>query len=233
MNLSEWLSLGIKTPSGKVKSYLEKRGLTSEFHSRVDVGTWERPGTVCSDSKFRTRCGSRGEKIAGRVTLPLYTPRGEVMGIEARSLSKDLTGYRVPNSKWSPAWVTTRNPTEGLWNNGRVWIVEGFFDLVALVRIVPQEDVVIATLRAGMNQTQVEHLRRFARNGVIVAYDNDEAGKRATYGYQDGGRRRYGIVDYLERVGLHVTPCRYIGKDPGDVWLNKGDQGLLRAFGGY
>ena len=167
------------------------------------------------------------------MTLPLFTPRGDMIGIEARSIEKDLTGYRIPHSKWSPAWVTTKNASEAMWNNGRVWVVEGFFDLVALVRVVPETDVVIATLRAGMNQTQVEHLRRFARNGVVVVYDNDEAGRRAAFGYREGGRKRFGVVDYLERVGLHVTPCRYVGKDPGDIWLKTGDRGLLKAFGGY
>lgn len=233
MSLSEWIQSGIKPSTGEVLSYLERRGLTSEFSERVDVGVWQPPGSACSDAGFRMRCGPRGEKIAGRMTLPLFTPRGEVMGVEARSLSKDLTGYRMPNSKWSPAWVTTSNPTQALWNKGRVWIVEGFFDLVALVRVVPETDVVIATLRAGMSRAQIEHLRRFARNGVVVAYDNDEAGKRATFGYRDGSRKRFGVVDYMERVGLHVTVCRYIGKDPGDIWLTKGDRGLLRAFGGY
>lgn len=231
MSIAEWLASGIHPPEGETLAYLERRGVGPSVMGRVDVGIWVPPATVAPDSSFRARCGPRGEKIAGRIVLPLYTPRGEIMGIEARSMTKELTGYRVPHTKWAPAWVTTKNPSEGLWNNGRAWIVEGFFDLAALVRVVPEADVVIATLRAGMNRIQIEHLRRFCRGGVVVAYDNDEAGRRATHGYQEGGRRKFGIVDYIEREGLHVTACRYLGKDPGDIWLNKGDRGLLQAFG--
>ena len=234
MQMADWLSSGIQPPTGEVLEYLEYRGLTPELHSRVNVGMWATPNIPAPDPGFRGRCGPVGEKILGRVVLPSLTPRGEIIGIEARSLDKTLTGYRVPGAKWAPYWVTTSNAMEALWSRSRVWIVEGFFDLVALVRVVPSQDVVISTLRAGINQVQVEHLRRFCKGGVIIAYDNDETGRKAAIGYQeDNGRRRFGAIDHMERAGLHVTRCRYIGKDPGEVWLSKGDQGLMRAFGAY
>jgi len=200
---------------------------------RIDVGMWVPPGTPAPEPGFRVRYGSRGEKLSGRIVIPLFTPRGEIMGIGARSLTKDLSDYRVPALKWAPGWITTKGISEALWSNGRAWIVEGFFDLAALARVVPDTDAVIATLRAGMDRRQIEHLRRYCRGGVVVAYDNDEAGRRATHGYQEGGRRRFGIVDYIERAGVHVTACRYLGKDPGDIWLNKGDRGLMKAFGAF
>lgn len=233
MSISDWLKSGIQPPDGVAQAYLEKRGATKEVMGRIDVGVWAPPATPAPDSGFQRRCGPRGEKLSGRLVFPLYTPRGEIMGVEARSLSKDLTDYRIPHTKWAPGWVTTKNCYENLWTRGRAWIVEGVFDLIALARVVPESDVVIATLRAGMNRSQIEHLRRFCRGGVVVAYDNDEAGRRAAHGYRDGGRRRFGIIDYIERAGLHVTACRYLGKDPGDVWLTTGDRGLLKAFGGY
>ena len=233
MRMAEWLASGVQAPEGRVLDYLEKRGVTSEVRERLDVGMWVPPDTPAPDQSFWGRGGPKGEKIADRVVLPLFSPRGEILGIEARSLEKDLTGYRVPGTKWAPHWVTTTNPMEALWGQGRAWIVEGFFDLVAIMRVASAQDVVIATLRAGINQVQVEHLRRFCKGGVIIAYDNDETGRRAAVGYQDGGRRRFGAVDHMERAGLHVTRCTYIGKDPGEIWLSKGDRGLMRAFGAY
>ncbi len=50
------------------------------------------------------------------------------------------------------------------------------------------------------------------------------------YQHPDTGRRVWGVVERLERVGVRCRDVQYRGKDPGDVWEVGGSPGLRRAF---
>ena len=169
--------------------------------------------------------------------MPLRCPRGSLIGMDTREVStKRITGYRLPEAKWNPVWLHRKNAPKRLWKGGRAWIVEGLFDLAAIDRILPYGDVVFATQRASLTRTQTRFLSRLCTGGVLLAYDNDESGKKGTVGWTDAesGRRYYGAVQNLKIAGVpNVEHCRYLGKDPGDVWITQGDQGLLANFGRY
>ena len=67
-----------------------------------------------------------------------------------------------------------------------------------------------------------------------MVYDNDETGRRQTVGYVDTvtGKRRWGALDVLRRVGVKARDVPYRGgKDPGEIWEKQGTAGLRRAFG--
>lgn len=235
--MQNWIKQGIQKCTPEVSQYLEKRGFSEELIDDLGLGVWCPPSEAAPEQGFCKRYGSRGQALEGHLAIPLRTPLGEIVGLDTRNVqNKRITGYRLPKSKWVPVWVQTKEATKCLWNGGRAWLVEGLFDLAALYRVLPIGDAIFATQRAALTYNQATHLSRTCKGGVIIAYDNDEAGKRGTLGWTDpeSGKQYRGAKDKLKNMGVtEIQVCRYLGKDPGDVWLHYGDLGLKRNFGRY
>jgi hypothetical protein len=145
---------------------------------------------------------------------------------------KRISEFRTPEAEWNPVLVNAPEAARKLWSGGSVWVTEGVFDMLALELVVPVEDVVISTLRAGLSRRHVEFISRFCRNRVYMVYDNDETGRKATLGWKDAttGKYRPGALDLLRKAGLTVIDFRYRGKDPGEVWSSGGIHKLRHVF---
>ena len=145
---------------------------------------------------------------------------------------KKISEFRTPEAEWNPVLVNTPLAVQRMWDGGSVWVTEGVFDLLPIELIAPPEDVVLATLRAGLSRRHVEFLSRFCRNRIYMVYDNDETGRKATLGWKDltTGKYRPGALDLLKSAGLNVIDFRYRGKDPGEVWSSGGIPNLRRVF---
>jgi len=218
------------------EGYLLGRGAKEESYWDMGCVTWTHPYNEPPDDEgFRARYAPpRGLNLHGWLVCPIYSPKGKVIGFEARNTErKALTEFLTADAAWNPVWLgLTPAAMERVWDGGDVWLVEGLFDLFPLEWVVPPEDVVLGTLRARLTDKHVEFLRRFCTGWVHMVYDRDEQGKKATRGWIDEtGRRRWGALDKLKRVDI---PCREVsytgGKDPGEVWDKGGVDGLHRAF---
>jgi len=238
-----WLDGVLESGRGKLPEeawgYLLGRGMREETVHRLGIGLWRTPVELSPDEEFNERY-KNGVYLDDRLTCPCYSPRGDLIGFEGRAWvgEKRITDYRLPESKWNPFFLgLTPETMQRVWDGADVWIVEGLFDLGPMERIVPEGDVVFATVRAKVSSTHVEFLRRYVRRVgqmVHIVYDMDETGQKQTFGYVDEqtGKRRWGALESLEHV--HV-PCRAIkyggGKDPGEIWDSGGVEALKRVFG--
>ena len=235
--MERWLQSGIRPLDSQLQQYLEKRGVSDSLIEDLGLGLWVPPSEPAPEESFRFRYGKSGQALKGHLAIPLRCPRGRLVGLDTREVAtKKITGYRLPKSKWVPVWVQSKNAAERLWKGGRAWVVEGLFDLAAIERVIPYGDAVFATQRAALTRSQVRFLSRLCSGGCMIAYDNDETGRKGALGWTDPatGRRYYGAVDALTRAGVpHVVQCRYMGKDPGDIWLTQGEQGLQTNFSHY
>jgi hypothetical protein len=145
---------------------------------------------------------------------------------------KLISEFRTPEAEWNPVLVNAPEAARKLWAGGSIWITEGVFDELALELVVPVEDVVISTLRAGISRRHVDFISRFCRNRVYMVYDNDETGRKATLGWKDAttGKYRMGALDLFRKAGIPVIDFRYRGKDPGEVWSSGGIRKLRNVF---
>lgn len=91
--------------------------------------------------------------------------------------------------------------------------VEGVLDLYALRMALPQANVV-ASLSAGMSRLQFDILCGLGHN-FILAYDNDEAGRKACY------TERKKLQALGKNVVLLNHPSSF--KDPGDLFTALSD----------
>jgi len=225
--------------SEEAEGYLLGRGMRQETINRLGMFLWHPPDEPAPDEDFRKKYHPYGEYCAGRITCPFYSPRGELLGFEARTWrwedGKHITDYRLPECDWNPVFIgLTPETMKRVWAGGDVCVVEGMFDLAPLERVVPSKDVVLATVRAKLSDTHVEYLRRYVRPParVRMVYDNDETGRKQTVGWTDStGKQRWGALDVLRRVGVSCEDVRYTGgKDPGEVWDSGGEAAVRRAF---
>jgi hypothetical protein len=227
--------------SEDAEGHLLGRGVPESRVRDMGIVLWDSnilDGTA-PDGGFREKHGSRGDRLDGRLCTPIRSPRGRLLGVEARTWrgEKRVSQYLLPEAAWNPVFVGLTESAMGrVWAGGSVWIVEGLFDLGALEHVVPGADVVLATLRARVSDRHASFLGRFCRKWVNLVYDNDETGRRQTHGWVDEttGRRRWGALEVLSRVGVRARDVPYRGgKDPGEIWEHVGTEGLRRSFASY
>lgn len=229
--LSDILSDCILTED--VEGYLLGRGSRPEFIETEGIVTWTPTKEPVPDDRFRKQYGPHGEYLDGWLICPVYSPRGRVIGFEGRHTEiKKITDYRLPEAYWNPFWLGLLTAMPKLWAGGDVWVTEGLFDLCPMQWVVPEEDAVLSSVRAKLSRWHVEHLRRFCKGWVHMVYDRDEAGRKGVNGYTDNtGKRRWGALDSLQRVGLECREVPYSGgSDPGDIWDRGGEEALRSSF---
>jgi len=235
--LSEVLHEG-RYLTDEAEGYLLGRGMTPETLIRLGMTLWTRHEDPAPDEEFARKYQPRGDYLRGRIVCPCYSPRGIIIGFEARTwewdAGKKITDYRLSQASWNPFFLgLTPSTMHRIWDGCDVWIVEGLFDLAPMERIVPSQDVVLATVRAKLSWAHAEFLRRYVRRGrVNLVYDNDETGRKQTLGWTDEhGKRRWGALEVLQRVGVENRDIPYRGgKDPGEIWDNGGEPALREAF---
>ena len=177
--------------------YLKKRGVSGEVAARFGLGYapegWQNleqifPDYAKSQSLLETGLiiendeGRRYDRFRDRVMFPILNARGNVIGFGGRVL-----GVGEPKYLNSPETALFQKGQElyGLFQarnairaSGRVIVVEGYMDVVALV----QHGIAyaVATLGTATTPTHVQKLLR-AADEIIFCFDGDAAGRRAAW----------------------------------------------------
>lgn len=246
-----WLEpiLSSFTLTEEVEGYLLGRGAKESTILGEGMVTWRTLPEPIPDAEFALKYGKYGEQLNGYLICPVRSPRGKLIGFEARNIhKKNIQDYRLPEAKWIPFFLGTRTAMPAIWAGGDVWICEGLFDKCPLEWAVPSTDAVLSTVRAKLSNTHVEFLRRFCKGTVHMVYDHDPTGIKATGlpNVKDGitnkmisvgskdpetGKTRYGALAVLNRVGLKCREVPYKGgKDPGEIWDHGGVAAIKAAF---
>lgn len=234
--LSLWLAehLDRLTLDGDAYGYLLGRGGRPAELEVLKIKEWETARTPAPSAEFRKRYGSRGEALRDHVVIPLLSPLGDLLGIEARSYrEKKISEFRCPEAAWNPVCIGAPGALKAMWEGGSVWVAEGVYDMMALGWALPQGDAAVATLRAGLAASTVQFFARYCTANVYMVYDNDPTGRKATHGWVDEatGKYRRGALQLLKAAGVRALDYPYRGKDPGEVWSAGGREALLREFG--
>jgi DNA primase len=180
----------------EVQSYLDERGITSEWISRLGFGyalpEWDglvdhirkskcdiNDGLAVGLIKARTT-GGYYDAFRSRVIIPIYDLSDRCIGFGGRIIGDGEPKYL--NSTESVIFHK-KNQLFGL-NSAResikqkdfAIIVEGYFDQISL-RIHGFENTV-ATLGTALTTDQIRLLKRFTSN-IVLIFDGDSAGIRA------------------------------------------------------
>jgi len=178
-------------------AYLKQRGLTGEIAARFGVGYapegWQNLESVFDDypsSKNLAEAGlvidnekgRRYDRFRDRIMFPILDQKGTVIGFGGRVLAQGEPKYL--NSPETPLFEKGRElyglfqARQAIRAAGRVLVVEGYMDVVALA----QHGVgyAVATLGTATTPVHVQKLLRQA-DDVVFCFDGDAAGRRAAW----------------------------------------------------
>ncbi len=183
--------------------YFKGRGVSGDIAAKFGLGyapeAWQNlaavfPDYATSSALLETGLiiendeGRRYDRFRDRVMFPILNARGNVIGFGGRVL-----GEGEPKYLNSPETALFQKGQElyGLFQArnairsvGRVLVVEGYMDVVALVQ--HGVEYAVATLGTATTPTHVQKLLR-AADEIIFCFDGDKAGRRAAWRALENG----------------------------------------------
>nr|MCU0254553.1 DNA primase [Acidobacteriota bacterium] len=211
--------------------YLKRRGLTGAVAARFGIGyapdAWQSLSTVLpdyDDAQLETAGlvvagdgGRRYDRFRDRIMFPIHDVRGQVIGFGGRVLGQGEPKYL--NSPETPLFSKGRElyglylARNAIREAGRVVVVEGYMDVVALA----QHGVgyAVATLGTATTPVHVQKLLRVA-DSVVFCFDGDSAGRKAAWRALENSLPA--ITDG-KQVGFAFLPE---GEDPDDFVRQRG-----------
>lgn len=182
--------------SERAIQYLKGRGLTGAVAARFGLGYapdgWQNLAQVFDDYAAKSLVeaglvivsdeGRRYDRFRDRIMFPIVNTRGDIVGFGGRVLGQGEPKYL--NSPETPVFEKGRElyglfqARQAVRAAGRVLVVEGYMDVVALA----QHGVgyAVATLGTATTPHHVQKLLRQA-DRVTFCFDGDNAGRRAAW----------------------------------------------------
>ena len=231
--------------SGEAKQYVLKRGLTKKAVDRFGIGFsgvrgYEliehlKQNGYTEEEMIAGKLATKTEKglfgfFSGRLMFPIIDTAGSVLGFGGRIIESMIPSYY---KKEPPKYLNT--PDTPAFNKGRnlfalnyakdhanefLILCEGYMDVIAMHSAGFENAV--ATLGTALTQEQARLIKRYTGK-VVLSYDGDAAGKRAT--------DRASAI--LGEVGIDVRVLRVTGaKDPDEYIKLYGSDAFGRLLNG-
>lgn len=176
--------------------YLKKRGLSGEIAAKFAIGFapdgWQNLAAAFPDYQSATldvtglvvsgENDKRYDRFRDRIMFPIINVRAQVIGFGGRVLDKGEPKYL--NSPETPLFEKGHE-LYGLYQaqkairaSGRVLVVEGYMDVVALAQ--HGVDYAVATLGTATTPYHIQKLLRLA-DQIVFCFDGDKAGQKAAW----------------------------------------------------
>jgi DNA primase len=219
----------LKGASGEpCRRYLKQRGVDGETARAYRLGfapdAWDTLARYLEEKKVpleaaekvglvrRRERGGYYDGFRNRLLFPIADIHGRTIGFGGRVLDDSLPKYL--NSPESPVYHKSEVlyglniAKQAIREKGEAFIVEGYFDHLALFRAGVRN--VVATCGTALTASHLKMLRRFAGKAYIL-FDADSAGKKATLRAME--------IFLEENFPAHVVQMP-TGEDP-DTYLRK------------
>lgn len=163
------------------------------------------------------REGKAYDKFRDRVMFPIIDVRGSVIGFGGRTMNdaKEINGFKIPkylNSAETPVFDKGRNLFSlNLAKNAKATeliLCEGYMDVISVYQAGVKN--IVATLGTAITENQAKLMMRYAGE-ILICYDTDEAGTKATLR----------AIDVINSVGGKSRVIRLKGAKDPDEYINK------------
>lgn len=228
----------LRRPAGEhARSYLEKRGFSSEIIKRFGLGYapegWDNlvrflkqeqiPVPLAEKAGLIVARSSKSgyyDRFRNRIIFPIVDVTRQIVAFGGRVLDDARPKYL--NSPETPIYNKSRSlygiqaAKDKCRETGLVYIVEGYFDLLAM----HQHGVAnaVATLGTSLTAAHVRMLRRGYASKVRLVFDSDAAGIKAA-------SRSIGLfLNEAVDVEIIVLPA---GEDPDSFLFDQGREAFL------
>ena len=167
------------------------------------------------DSGLVTVSQSKGnlfDRFRDRLMFPIIDVRGNIIGFGGRIMKKDDNAAKYLNSPETMIFNKRKNlfamNVAKKTKFPYLILVEGYMDAIALHQY--GFDCAVASLGTSLTEDHATLLTRYTEN-VVLIYDGDEAGQRATQR----------AIPILEKAGLQVKVLQMKGAKDPDEFLHK------------
>ena len=218
--------------------YLKGRGLSGEIAKRFGIGYapdgWQGLAAAFPDynAKALVTAGlvkhneesKRYDVFRNRIMFPIVDVRGNVIGFGGRVLGDGEPKYL--NSPETPVFEKGRElyglyqARRAIRDAGRVIVVEGYMDVVALAQ--SGVEYAVATLGTATTPTHVQKLLR-QTDEIVFCFDGDDAGRRAAWRALENSLGQ--LVDGKQLRFLFLPQ----GEDP-DTYVRKQGKAAFEAL---
>ncbi len=218
-------------------AYLKQRGLSGEIAKKFGIGyapdAWQGLAAAFPDYGAKTLVAAglvkqnedakRYDVFRDRIMFPIVDARGHVIGFGGRVLDKNATGPKYLNSPETAVFEKGRElyglyqARRAIREAGRVIVVEGYMDVVALAQ--HGVDYAVATLGTATTPVHVQKLLRQA-DEVIFCFDGDNAGRKAAWRALENSLTQ---LQDGKRIGFLFLPQ---GEDPDTYVRQHGKAGF-------
>ncbi|ADR36289.1 DNA primase [Oceanithermus profundus DSM 14977] len=216
---------------GAALAYLQRRGLEEATIERYALGfapkRWDGLVNFLKRHDVPLKLGLEAgvlaekdgrvyDRLRARVVFPIRDPMGRVVAFTGRALS-DEDAPKYLNTPESDVFKKNRllygypEARKSIRDRKRAIVVEGLFDVLALAQMGWTETV--AVLGSALSPEQAKLLERAEAERLYLAFDADEAGRRATLAGLDVG---------VARRFLTFAVLLPEGRDPGDLLTDPG-----------
>lgn len=170
---------------------------------------------IAANLAVQNKNGNIYDRFRDRVMFPIIDLRGNVIAFGGRIMTDQKPKYL--NTSDTPVFKKSANlfSLNNAKNSGEKSLIlcEGYMDVIAVNQAGFQNAV--ATLGTALTAEQALLMKRYA-DEVIICYDSDEAGQKATSR----------AIELLRRAGLLIKVISIPqGKDPDEFLRNKGSEG--------
>ncbi|PYO93210.1 MAG: DNA primase [Gemmatimonadetes bacterium] len=233
---ADWFARQLRENTEAMK-YLESRHVTMEQAQVQGLGFAPRGAAFLDAMKglglreevlleagliVKREDGSKIPRFRGRLLFPIHDLRSRIVAFSGRILGEGEPKYL--NSPETPVFhkgqllYNLHVAKHGMRKAERAILVEGQFDVLRLTLAGFEE--VVAPLGTGLTEEQAALLQRHTAH-VILLYDSDEPGLRATFRAGDV------LLRHKLRVSVASLPE---GEDPDTLGQNKGAAALEQAL---
>jgi DNA primase len=239
----DWFADNLRSADGaKARDYLQRRGFDAHTIERFGFGyapdnrnalkqahsRFEEPMLIEAGLRVATEDRDAYDRFRGRLMLPIHDARGRVIAFGGRILDSDRKDApKYLNSPDTPLFDKGRT----LYNlhragpasrkSGRVVVVEGYMDVIALAAAGIEETV--APMGTALTEQQIELLWRMA-DKPILCFDGDTAGQRAAI---RAAERALPLLRPGCSLQFVTLPA---GMDPDDLIRRDGRAGMERLL---
>lgn len=215
----------------QAREYLTRRGLAPDTIKKFAIGYAPKSYSLeeggydaellrSAGLLIKNKTGEYYPRFQNRIIFPIVDIYGRVIAFGGRTLGDDIPKYL--NSPETVVFDKSRN-LYGLRHASKTSedcfiLVEGYMDVVSLAQ--SGVDNAVASLGTAFTRFHASELKKRKKSDIVIAYDSDEAGRKATER----------AIEILSSAGLkcRILSCRGC-KDP-DEYVRKFGAGAFKTL---
>jgi len=210
------------------KEYLKNRNITSEIIKEFEIGLSLKNNKILTNMFLKKEYNKKDLLLSGlinqnegglydiyynRIMFPLYDLSGKIVGYSGRiydhnDSSKYVNTKETPIFKKGEILYNYHRAKEEARKIGKIIVVEGFMDVIAAYKVGIKN--VVATMGTAVTSNQANLIKRMARE-VILCFDGDEAGAKATQSCSDE-LLKIGVTPKVVRLEDNLDPDEFVTK---------------------